>query len=161
MSGVGKTTTISNYAKAYGGIYLDTDDLRNTLNSDLGWSEEDRIENVRRYAELAKSLSNQTPVIVGCTTPLRAQRDLLRLVLESFILVELTCDRDLLIGRSVKNYYRRCGTDDTVPSLAGVNFPYESARTEADLVIDTNETPVEEVLKKIRKIYESRATARE
>ncbi len=152
LSGSGKTTTITEYSKRNDAIYIDTDDLRVTMNSDLGWGKDDRLENVRRYAELAKAISVQREVIVGCTTPMKLQRELLKKILHNLILVELVCNLDLLVDRSVGNYYRRCGVDDRVPSLAGVNFEYEpTEHGEANFVFDTGVTSTEDILEELRR----------
>lgn len=156
LSGAGKTTTAYAVKKCIPSfIVLDTDELRPSLNADLGWGEAARMENVRRYAELAGVLSAQCPVIVACATPLRAQRCLVCEILRGRVcMVYLKCDLEVCKQRSAGDYYNRVEKDPKVTSLAGVNFPFEQPTLlEPTLTLDTGNLSVKTAVQCVTSAY--------
>ena len=142
LSGSGKTTLSKELQDLFilhniQLIRLDGDELRSGLNNDLGFSEEDRSENIRRVAHLSKILNKQGYwTIVALITPLNNQRKLARTIVgENFISVYLNCPLEICEQRDVKGLYKearkglsglldvamwqcmRCHTAPTAPSI--------------------------------------------
>jgi bifunctional enzyme CysN/CysC len=119
---------------------LDGDNLRHGLNGDLGFSAEDRAENVRRVAEVARLCADAG--VVACVpviSPYRAGRDHARSIHEAsdLVFVEVFVDAPLAVceARDPKGLYRRARAGE-LRGLTGVDDPYE-APTEPDLVVAT------------------------
>lgn len=128
LSGSGKSTVGLEIARIFPtGVWLDTDWVRKRLSPDLGWTEADRTENVRRLAAMADILVSQSrPVVVCCTTPLRAHRQLVHDMLGGDVrIIYLNCPLSVCKVRSTEAYYDRVGKDPQVTSLAGVDFPFQ------------------------------------
>lgn len=149
LSGAGKTTLAYALKAALttGGIeaaVVDGDEYRKTLCRDLGFSEVDRKENIRRLAAFSASFPANTVVIVAAINPYEATR---RAVAQRYHAktVWIKCSIDELIRRDTKELYRRAmlpeGHDDHLPNLSGVNDGYERPRN-PDLVIETDKRPV-------------------
>lgn len=120
---------------------IDGDVYRKTLCKDLGFSPEDRRENIRRLGNLAHSyVSNGTIAIVAAINPFEQVRNELK---EKYgaKTVWIKCDLDILLKRDTKGLYRRAQLPDGHPekiiNLSGVNDPYESP-VSPDLIIDTS-----------------------
>ena len=150
LSGAGKSTVADQLEKKFlqEGILskiLDGDELRNGLNKNLGFSEADRMENIRRTAEVAKLLCEMgVMVIVSLITPTQAMRDLARHIIgdtdfiEAYINSSLkTCER-----RDVKGLYKKARAGE-IPNFTGIAAPYEIPAS-PDLVIDTENYSVSE-----------------
>jgi adenylylsulfate kinase-like enzyme len=122
LSGSGKTTIARQVKERLGekAVLLDSDELRPTMNSDLGWTKEARSENARRYAELAKVIAAQGhQVVVCCITPTEEQRALVASILgEQALMVWLECPLEVCKVRRPSDVYA-----DAALSVAGVNFP--------------------------------------
>jgi len=120
-------------------IQLDGDRLRQDLNSDLGFSEADRSENIRRTSAVAKLLAEQgATVICSLISPLAAHRSLAREVIGSaFHEVYVQCDLATAESRDPKGLYRRARRGE-IPEFTGVSAPYE-VPVAADLTIDATE----------------------
>jgi bifunctional enzyme CysN/CysC len=142
LSGAGKTT-ISDLAaemlRANGQfvVQLDGDRLRAGLNSDLGFSESDRDENIRRCAEIAKLLANQGAVVIcSLISPMKAQRFAAReIVGDQFLEVFVSCPLETLKTRDPKGLYKRALSGE-IPEFTGVSAPYEEPDA-PDLILDT------------------------
>jgi adenylyl-sulfate kinase len=109
-------------------VVLDGDDLRRTVNADLGFSEDARRENVRRIGEIARVLLTQGfTVIVACISPFRAQRDALRATFAPGQFVEVFVDTPLEVcqARDPKGLYRRAATG-ALREMTGVDAGYEA-----------------------------------
>lgn len=132
LSGAGKSTiasTIVQELKAQGNAtaLLDGDDLRSGLNSDLGFAEADRKENVRRVGEVARLMSDAgLVVIVALISPFKAGRDKVRLSLPAGRFIEVFVSTPLYVAeaRDSKGLYRlaRAGK---LPDFTGISSPYE------------------------------------
>jgi bifunctional enzyme CysN/CysC len=118
---------------------LDGDCVRAGLNSDLGFAEHDRAENIRRTAEVA-SLMVDAGLIVICSliSPFRADRALARSRFEAGRFLEVFVDVPLEVAqaRDPKGLYARARRGE-IPNLTGVGSPYEAPET-PDLRIDTS-----------------------
>lgn len=107
---------------------LDGDNLRHRLNSDLGFSAQDRQENIRRSAEVAR-LMNDAGLIVICAfiSPLRADRDMARNIIgdSNFFEIHLSTPRAVCEERDPKGLYQKARAG-LIPEFTGVSAPYEA-----------------------------------
>jgi adenylylsulfate kinase len=143
LSGSGKSTVavaaeaelVSRGRLAY---VLDGDNVRHGLNKNLGFSPEDRTENIRRIAEVAK-LFTETGVLVFTSfiSPYRADRDAARELFESgdFVEVYISADVATCEERDPKGLYKKARAGE-IPEFTGISAPYE-APEKPELVVDT------------------------
>jgi adenylyl-sulfate kinase len=120
---------------------LDGDLVRDGLCRDLGFSREDRTENIRRIAFVSKLLTrNGVAVIVAAISPYREDRELAREEIQSFVEIWCKASVDACASRDYKGLYEKARRGE-ITNLTGVNDPYEEPE-DADLVLDTeNEAP--------------------
>jgi bifunctional enzyme CysN/CysC len=107
---------------------LDGDALRHGLNSDLGFGDADRVENIRRVGELARLFANvDTSVVVAIISPFRAQRDAARALFApgTFVEVHVDTSLDVAEARDVKGLYRRARAGE-LKNVTGIDSPYEA-----------------------------------
>ncbi len=107
---------------------LDGDNVRHGLNQDLGFSDGDRIENIRRVAEVAKLMVDAGLVVLtSFISPFRAERDMARQLLEDGEFVEIFVDTPLEEAerRDVKGLYAKARRGD-LPNFTGIDSPYEA-----------------------------------
>jgi adenylylsulfate kinase len=151
LSGSGKTTIaalLEHHLRERGVPFvqrLDGDVLRSGICRDLGFSREDRNENIRRVGYIAGLLSaNGVATLVSFISPYREARERARECCRNFIEVYVTCDLDTLIRRDVKGLYRKA-LEEEIPQFTGVSDPYEEP-LHPELIIDTaKQTPEESV----------------
>ncbi|MCZ7585901.1 MAG: adenylyl-sulfate kinase [Deltaproteobacteria bacterium] len=108
-------------------VILDGDEMRAGPCSDLGFSPEDRAENVRRAAETARLLSSQGLVVVcALVSPYKRDRDAARSMMRGapFIEAYVDCPVDICRSRDPKGHYEKASRGD-IPSFTGVTGPYE------------------------------------
>ena len=118
---------------------LDGDNIRLGLNSDLGFSDEDRKENMRRIAEVAKLFSDSgTLTITAFISPFREERELCKEIIgeDNFIEVYINADLATCEDRDPKGLYKKARAGE-IKQFTGIDSPYE-APTKPNLVIDTN-----------------------
>jgi bifunctional enzyme CysN/CysC len=148
LSGAGKST-IANlvdkrlHASGRHTYVLDGDNVRHGLNKDLGFTDADRVENIRRIAEVAK-LMVDAGLIVGAAfiSPFRAERQMARALLNAGEFIEIFVDAPLGIAeqRDPKGLYKKARRGD-LKNFTGIDSPYEPPE-EPELRIDTtNGTP--------------------
>ena len=107
---------------------LDGDIIREGLCRGLGFSREDRTENIRRIAFVSKLLTrNGTAVIVAAISPYREDRELAREEIQSFVEVWANASVDACADRDYKGLYEKARRGE-IDSFTGVNDPYEAAR---------------------------------
>ncbi|QNP41153.1 sulfate adenylyltransferase subunit CysN [Lysobacter solisilvae (ex Woo and Kim 2020)] len=148
LSGSGKST-IANlvekrlHAMGHHCYILDGDNVRHGLNKDLGFTDEDRVENIRRVAEVARLMVDAgLIVLVSFISPFRAERRMARELFEPGEFVEVFVDTPLEVAerRDVKGLYAKARAG-RIPNFTGIDSPYE-APERAELVLDTvQETP--------------------
>jgi adenylylsulfate kinase len=129
---------------------LDGDNIRQGLNSDLGFTTQDRDENIRRVAELAALLQDAgLIVLVAFISPFRKMRDFARQRCgeESFLEVFLRADLETLKTRDVKGLYAKA-LNGKLPDFTGVSAPYEEPLNPA-LEIDTGAVSIEDAVARI------------
>ena len=143
LSGSGKSTLVNAldrrlYREGFLSIILDGDNLRSGLNNNLGFSDQDRHENIRRAAETAKLLLNNGIIVLASfITPRRSLRDLARKIIgrQDILEVYLQCSLARCAQRDVKGLYRKAQTGK-LAQLTGRDAVFEEPAT-ADLILDT------------------------
>lgn len=151
LSGSGKSTIASGVERVLHQqgrftVRLDGDNLRTGLNANLGFSDDDRLENIRRTAELAKILA-QNGVIVLCSliTPRGIHRDLARGIIgEDFVEVHVKASFAACEARDVKGLYAKAAKGQ-VAHFTGRDSSFEEPQ-HADLVLDTEQLSVEDAV---------------
>ena len=131
-------------------VLLDGDNVRHGLCGDLGFSIEDRSENIRRVGEVAK-LFYQTGHVVVCTfiAPLANDRQLVRSLLDDhgFYEIYVKCDLDVCIRRDPKGLYAKAIAGE-ISDFTGISSPYEEP-VSAEIVIETEVLTVEQCVDRI------------
>ncbi len=143
LSGAGKST-LANGARDHlrrngrAAVVLDGDSLRSGLNRDLGFSEEDRTENIRRTAEIAKLLAEQgVTVFCALISPLASQREMAKQIIgQAFREVYVSCALENVVERDPKGLYARAAKGE-IANFTGVSSPYEPP-TWPDLILRTD-----------------------
>ena len=156
LSGAGKST-IANlvdkrlHALGYHSFLLDGDNVRHGLNRDLGFTDEDRVENIRRVAEVAKLMTDAgLIVLVSFISPFRAERRMARARFDAGEFVEVFVDVPLAVAeaRDVKGLYRKARAG-LIPNFTGIDSPYEApehAEVHLHAATSTPEAMVAQVL---------------
>jgi bifunctional enzyme CysN/CysC len=143
LSGAGKST-IANLvekkllARGRHTFLLDGDNVRHGLNKDLGFTEADRIENIRRVGEVARLMSDAGLIVVTAfISPFRAERDLVRAMMAEGEFLEVFVDVPLAVAeaRDVKGLYAKARAGG-LANFTGIDSPYEPPE-KPDLHIDT------------------------
>ena len=143
LSGAGKST-IANLverglvARGLHTYLLDGDNVRHGLNRDLGFTDEDRVENLRRVAEVAKLMTDAgLIVLVSFISPFRAERAAARGLFAGDDFIEVFVDTPLAEAerRDVKGLYAKARRGE-LPNFTGIDSPYEPPQN-AELVLDT------------------------
>ncbi|MCY8509940.1 adenylyl-sulfate kinase [Bacillus mojavensis] len=150
LSGSGKSTIANAAARelfeqGYQVIVLDGDNIRHGLNKDLGFSDEDRKENIRRIGEVAKLFVQQgTIVITAFISPFREDRDQVRQLVQAgeFNEVYIKCDLDICEQRDPKGLYKKARNGE-IPFFTGIDSPYEEPEA-PELVLDSGQYDREE-----------------
>ncbi|MCC8560026.1 sulfate adenylyltransferase subunit CysN [Xanthomonas vesicatoria] len=136
LSGAGKSTVANLvdkrlHALGYHTFILDGDNVRHGLNRDLGFTDEDRVENIRRVAEVARLMADAgLIVLVSFISPFRAERQLARERFDQGEFVEVFVDVPLAVAeaRDVKGLYRKARAGQ-IPNFTGIDSPYEAPET--------------------------------
>ncbi|MFM2043854.1 MAG: hypothetical protein RLY86_2430 [Pseudomonadota bacterium] len=162
LSGAGKST-IANlveaklHADGRHTILLDGDNVRHGLNRDLGFSDADRVENIRRVAEVARLMADAgLIVLVSFISPFRSERQLARDLLPPGEFLEIHVDTPLSVAeaRDVKGLYRRARAGE-IRNFTGIDSPYEPP-LDPDIRVDTTATPAEDAAVSIVRDLERR-----
>jgi bifunctional enzyme CysN/CysC len=131
-------------------IALDADTMRTGLCVDLGFSAEERAENIRRIAEVAKlCMDSGSIVIVACLSPYRKDRELARQIIgpEYFKEIFVSCPIEICQSRDPKGLYRKVAQGQ-LKSLSGLDSPYQPP-LQPDLVIDSTDLTLTQEVKAI------------
>jgi adenylylsulfate kinase len=150
LSGSGKSTVAVDCEHAlvqrgHLAYVLDGDNIRHGLNKNLGFSPQDRTENIRRIGEVAKLFADAgVLVFTSFISPYRADRDSVRALMApgDFVEVFVSASVDTCEGRDVKGLYRKARAGE-IPEFTGISAPYE-APERPELVLDTNVQTVQE-----------------
>jgi bifunctional enzyme CysN/CysC len=155
LSGSGKST-IANlvekklHAAGRHTFLLDGDNVRHGLNKDLGFTEADRIENIRRVGEVAKLMADAGLIVLTAfISPFRAERELVRSMLPAGEFVEVFVDTPLEVaeGRDVKGLYKKARAGQ-LKNFTGIDSPYERPEN-PEIRIDTTAMSPEEAAETI------------
>ena len=155
LSGAGKSTLANGLekilnAQAKHTMLLDGDNLRLGLNCNLGFREPDRVENIRRIAEVAKLMNDAgLIVIVACISPRLSDRERAKQIIGENNFVEIYVNTPLNVceERDVKGLYKKARNNE-IPNFTGISSPYEEP-LEADIVIDTSRKTIDESVNEI------------
>ena len=155
LSGSGKSTIANLVDKRLvaGGHHtylLDGDNIRHGLNRDLGFSDEDRVENIRRVAEVARLMVDAgLIVLVSFISPFRSERRLARELFAPGEFVEIFVDTPLEVaeGRDVKGLYAKARAGE-LPNFTGIDSPYEPPQN-AELVLDTQSATADRLAERV------------
>lgn len=153
LSGSGKSTLAVALEKALidRGIrtfVLDGDNVRHGLNKDLGFSPEDRNENIRRIGEVAKLFTDAGVInITAFISPYRQDRDRVRALMAEgdFVEAYVDCPLEVCEQRDPKGLYKKARAGQ-IPEFTGISAPYE-APERAELTLKTGEMSKEETLR--------------
>ena len=135
---------------------LDGDNIRHGLNKDLGFSPEDREQNIRRIGEVAKLFSDAGVItLTAFISPYRADRDKARAINDgSFVEVYVQCDLAVCEERDPKGLYKKARAGQ-IPEFTGISAPYEAPEN-PELVVDTGKETLEESVAKVLAYLEQR-----
>ena len=150
LSGAGKSTLVNElekrlFAEGRHTMVLDGDNVRMGLNKDLGFKESDRIENIRRIAEVAKLMNDAGLIVLtSFISPYMRDRRCAREAIgqESFVEVYVATSLEECEKRDVKGLYQKARTGE-IPNFSGISSPYEVPEN-PEIVVDTTGQTVEE-----------------
>jgi bifunctional enzyme CysN/CysC len=150
LSGSGKSTIANLVEKKLHRMnrhtfLLDGDNVRHGLNKDLGFTEADRIENIRRVGEVAKLMTDAGLIVITAfISPFRAEREMVRTMLPEGEFFEVFIDTPLSVAeaRDVKGLYKKARAGD-LKNFTGIDSPYE-APAKPEIRIDTTKITPEE-----------------
>jgi adenylyl-sulfate kinase len=153
MSGAGKSTVSRLLAERLRGLgakveVLDGDEVREHLSKGLGFSKEDRDENIRRIGFVCELLArNGVIAIAAAISPYRAVREELRARIPGFVEVYAECPVEVLAGRDVKGLYRKALAGQ-IGQFTGISDPYEPP-LDPEITIRSAEEPPEQSVDRI------------
>jgi len=158
LSGSGKSTIANALEKALHAegrrtYILDGDNVRQGLNKDLGFTDADRVENIRRVAEVAKLMMDAGLIVMTAfISPFRAERQMARELIGADNFIEVFVDTPLAVceQRDPKGLYKKARSGQ-LPNMTGINSPYE-APLSPELVVDTAQRGVEAALEDINRV---------
>lgn len=162
LSGSGKSTIavelehalIENKHQAY---ILDGDNIRHGLNNNLGFSPEDRTENIRRIGEVAKLFTEANIITIAAfVSPYREDRDNVRKLLDQgeFVEIYVKCSLEVCETRDTKGLYKKARAGE-VKDFTGISAPYEEPLN-PELTIDSSKLSVEESAREILNYLEEK-----
>ena len=155
LSGSGKTTLSDAleeelYRRGYKTYILDGDKLRDGLCNDLGFSEEDRAENIRRVGEVANLMRDSGLIVLSAfISPFEKDRELVRKLIgpDNLIRIFVDCPLEVCEQRDVKGLYKKARAG-VIEKFTGISSPFEIPQ-ESELVLKTAEHSKEELINTI------------
>jgi len=155
LSGAGKSTIANLVEKKLARMnrhtfLLDGDNVRHGLNKDLGFTDADRVENIRRVGEVAKLMTDAGLIVITAfISPFRAERDMVRQMMQPGEFLEVHIDTPLTEAekRDVKGLYRKARAGD-LKNFTGIDSPYEPPQ-DPEIHIDTTSMTAEDAAEKI------------
>jgi adenylyl-sulfate kinase len=157
LSGSGKSTIANELAyilqqEGKLAYILDGDNVRMGLNKDLGFSDNDRKENIRRIAEVAKLLSDAGVIVITAfISPFREERENAKNIIgkDEFLEVYVEAPLEICENRDPKGLYKKARAGQ-IPMFTGIDSPYEEPLN-ADLIINTGNLTVQDCVNFIYK----------
>lgn len=155
LSGAGKSTVANAleaylFEQGYHSYLLDGDNVRHGLNKDLGFTDADRVENIRRIGEVAKLFVDAGMIVLTAfISPFRADRDMVRnLVGEGeFVEIYVCPPLDVCEQRDPKGLYKKA-REGKIPNFTGISSPYE-APEKAEIELNTGDLSLEQCVEVI------------
>lgn len=155
LSGAGKSTLAHAveeklHQRGYRTFVLDGDNIRHGLCSDLGFTPENRVENVRRVGEVTKLfLEAGIIVLTAFISPFRAERDRVRNLVGHGDFIEIYCDSPVEIceSRDVKGLYQKARAG-LIPEFTGISSPYEIPLN-PELIVNTGATDLDACVQRV------------
>ncbi len=154
LSGAGKSTIANALEKALASegrhtMLLDGDNLRMGLNKNLGFTEDDRVENIRRIAEVAKLMNDAgLIVLVAAISPFAGDRQAARNIIgDAFREIYVETSLEECERRDTKGLYRKA-REGSLPNFTGIGSPYEVPE-HAELTVHTESQTLEEIVEQI------------
>ncbi|WP_010233312.1 adenylyl-sulfate kinase [Clostridium arbusti] len=154
LSGSGKSTVATMLEKKLHDLgkltyLLDGDNVRHGLNSDLGFSKEDRVENIRRIAEISKLFVDSGVITIATfISPFIKDREAVRQLLKTdFIEVYVDCPLDVCEKRDPKGIYKKARKGE-IKDFTGIDSPYEPP-INPEITVQTHINSLEECVSKI------------
>lgn len=154
LSGSGKSTVANELEKRLAAMgrhtmLLDGDNVRMGLNRNLGFKEQDRVENIRRVAEVARLMNDAGLIVLTAfITPYRQMREMVRDIIgEGYCEIYVSTSLEECERRDVKGLYQKARKGE-IPNFTGVSEPYEIPEA-PDLVIDTEHEDMDGILEKL------------
>jgi adenylylsulfate kinase len=162
LSGAGKSTLAhvleeELYQRGCRTYVFDGDNVRHGLCRDLGFSIEDRSENIRRIGEMAKLFVDAGVIaLTAFISPIREDRERVRGLFPhgDFIEVYVKCSLEACEARDVKGLYKKARAGE-IPQFTGISSPYEPP-LDPEITIDTENRSIEDCVDEIQAILESR-----
>jgi len=157
LSGSGKSTLANEVEKRLISLgkhtmILDGDNVRHGLNKNLGFKEADRIENIRRIAEVSKLLNEAGLIaITSFISPYEKDRENAREIIgESFVEIFVSTPLEECENRDVKGLYKKSRNGE-IPNFTGVSSPYEIPK-KPDITIDTSKIDIDQATESVMKV---------
>lgn len=162
LSGSGKSTLAHAveeklHSMGVSTFVLDGDNVRHGLCSDLGFSDQDRVENIRRVAEVAKLFSEAGVVtLTAFISPFREDRNAARKLMPhgDFLEIYCQCPLEICEQRDVKGLYKKARAGE-IPFFTGIDSPYE-APEKPELAVETGAMPLAECVEKVIMLMKER-----
>lgn len=150
LSGSGKSTIANLLDKKLNALgkhtyTLDGDNVRHGLNKDLGFTDADRVENIRRVSEVAKLMSDAGLItLVSFISPFKSERQMARSTMDDGEFIEIFVDTPLAVAeeRDVKGLYKKARAGE-IKNFTGIDSPYEEPEN-AEIRVNTVDTTAEE-----------------
>ena len=136
---------------------LDGDNIRMGLNKGLGFSDGDRVENIRRIGEVSKLFVDAGLIVLTAfISPFQQERDNVRDLVEEGEFIEIFIDTPLKVceGRDPKGLYKKA-RDGKIPNFTGISSPYE-APSKAEIHIKNDKISIDECVEKVIEYLKSR-----
>jgi bifunctional enzyme CysN/CysC len=155
LSGSGKSTLANTleaelHAKGMRTYILDGDNIRQGLNKDLGFTDADRVENIRRIAEVAKLMMDAGLIVLTAfISPFRQERQMARELVgaDNFVEVYVNTPLEVCEERDVKGLYKKARAGK-IPNMTGINSPYEAPQN-PDYITEGTPTSMETSIKEL------------
>ncbi|MCB1387272.1 MAG: sulfate adenylyltransferase subunit CysN [Nitratireductor sp.] len=162
LSGSGKSTIANILEKKLSAMgkhtyLLDGDNVRHGLNKDLGFTDTDRVENIRRVTEVAKLMTDAGLItLVSFISPFRSERQMARMAMEEGEFLEIFVDTPLAVAeeRDVKGLYKKARAGE-IKNFTGIDSPYETPQN-AEIIVNTVERSAEAAADHILEVLEAR-----
>jgi bifunctional enzyme CysN/CysC len=158
LSGAGKTVLANAlekklYALGKHTMLLDGDNIRHGLNKNLGFNEHDRVENIRRVAEVAKLMNDAGLIVLAALiSPFESDRnEAANIIGESFTLLHISTPLEVCETRDVKGLYAKARRGE-ITNFTGITDPYEIPKN-SDCTIDTSGCSIDEAVEILMKKF--------